>query len=71
MVVGRGLFLSATSYCWELVQDAVLQLDDDQTFFSSSGIDHNTAPGLNRKKRGDADSSLNDKINTHPTSHIL
>ena len=30
--------------------DAVLQMDD-QTFFSSSGIDHNAAPGLNRKKK--------------------
>ena len=28
---------------------AVLQMDD-QTFFSSSGIDHNAAPGLNRRR---------------------
>ena len=50
VVVDRGPMRSIL-ICFQLLlgTGAVLQLDD-QSFFSSSGIDHNTAPGLNKRR---------------------
>ena len=35
--------------CFQLLLGTGIQMDD-QTFFSSSGIDHNAAPGLNKEE---------------------